>query len=91
MSIPPKWWLVHRGHRRILSKVSNGILTGFFRPRKHLSKNILQNHFSFEINTTWKPSLKKNVWVVFNFDAVYITLTWLFHIHLQVSKTDANH
>ena len=26
--LPPKWGLVPRGHRRILSKVSNGILTG---------------------------------------------------------------
>ena len=70
--ILPKWGLVHRGHRIILSKVSKGILTGFFRPAKHLSNTILQNHCSFEDNFTWKPSLKKMFGLFCTFDGVYI-------------------
>ena len=63
--IPPKWGLVHRGHHRILSKVSNGILTGFFRPRKHLSNITLQNHCSFE-DYYMETVIEKSVPVVLN-------------------------
>ena len=62
---------MYTGHRRTLAKVSNGILTGFGRPRKDLGNKILQIDCSFE------EFLYENVFEIMfrwclTYDAVYI-------------------